>query len=248
MSLINIAGLTDVTDFSYRYKMPSMQAKVEGRGNGIKTVLVNIVELSQALNREAPEITKFFGCELGSQTTYATDTDRAVVNGAIETRDLQTHLRKYIEHFVLCKNCHLPETQYKIKADQLLQKCLACGSKDVCDMAHKLTSFILSQHKKKKDEEKKAGKEKEKKEKKERKALRAAGVSEDATDELGNGEDAAAEGSPKEKKKDKKEKKEKKEKDGDKKKKKKERDSEEGEEDLEAADLDDEDETLAIGE
>lgn len=42
---------------------------------------MNVTDIGLALNREAPEITKFFGCELGSQTTYSADTDRAVVNG-----------------------------------------------------------------------------------------------------------------------------------------------------------------------
>ena len=76
---INIAGLTAVEDFSYRYKMPPLQAKIEGRGNGIKTVLVNVVDLSTALHRDPAEITKFFGTELGSQTTYDRDIDRAIV-------------------------------------------------------------------------------------------------------------------------------------------------------------------------
>ena len=75
---MNIAGLTAVDDFSYRYKMPPLQAKIEGRGNGIKTVLVNIVDLSTALHRDPAEITKFFGTELGSQTTYDRDIDRAI--------------------------------------------------------------------------------------------------------------------------------------------------------------------------
>ena len=47
-------------------------------GNGIKTVLVNVIDIGQALNREAPEITKFFGCELGSQTTFSADTERSL--------------------------------------------------------------------------------------------------------------------------------------------------------------------------
>ena len=59
--LINIAGTTSVEDPAYRYKMPRLQAKVEGRGNGIKTVLVNVIDLGLALNRDSPEITKFFG-------------------------------------------------------------------------------------------------------------------------------------------------------------------------------------------
>lgn len=40
---------------------------------------------------------------------------RAVVNGAHRDGDLQTHMHRYIENFVLCKNCRLPETHYKIK-------------------------------------------------------------------------------------------------------------------------------------
>ena len=150
MATMNIAGLTPVDDPAYRYKMPRLQAKVEGRGNGIKTVIVNVTDIGLSLNREASEITKFFGCELGSQTTFAPD--RAVVNGAHTPQSLQEQLCKYIEKFVLCTQCKLPETHYKIKAGIIDQKCLACGEKKSVDMTHKLTTFILAQHKKTKSE------------------------------------------------------------------------------------------------
>lgn len=181
MSTINIAGLSPVDDPSYRYKMPRILVKVEGRGNGIKTVLVNVVELGSSLNREPGEITKFFGCELGSQTTYANDTDRAIVNGAHRDTDLQTHLSKYIENFVLCADCHLPETHYKIKDGLISQKCLACGAKSPVDMRHRLTAYILAQHKKAKAEAKSSGadKKKDKKEKKKDKKEKSADHAED---------------------------------------------------------------------
>lgn len=162
MSTMNIAGLTAVDDPSYRYKMPRVLGKVEGRGNGIKTVLLNVTDVGASLNRDAPEITKFFGCELGSQTTYSADTDRAIVNGAHRDQDLQNHLSRYIENFVLCKNCRLPETHYKIKDGMISQKCLACGAKESVDMTHKLTSFILAQHKKNKEATKGDKKDKKK--------------------------------------------------------------------------------------
>lgn len=41
----------NLSDQFYRYKMPKLIAKVEGKGNGIKTVIVNMVEIAKALNR-----------------------------------------------------------------------------------------------------------------------------------------------------------------------------------------------------
>lgn len=162
--MMNIAGLTPVNDPAYRYKMPKLVGKVEGRGNGIKTVLVNVNDVALALKREPAEVTKFFGCELGAQTTFSDD--RAVVNGAHRDADLQVQLSKYIEHFVLCANCRLPETHYKIKDGIISQKCLACGHRESVDMRHKLTTFILGQYKKAKEQAKKDGKKEGKDDKK----------------------------------------------------------------------------------
>lgn len=60
----------NVTDVFYRYKMPRINAKVEGKGNGIKTVIVNMAEVARAIGRPATYPTKYFGCELGAQTQF----------------------------------------------------------------------------------------------------------------------------------------------------------------------------------
>ena len=206
-STMNIAGMTPVEDPSYRYKMPRMMAKVEGRGNGIKTLLVNVNDVGLSLNREPAEVTKFFGCELGAQTIFSAETDRAIVNGAHTAQDLQVHLSRYIENFVLCTNCRLPETHYKIKSGIISQKCLACGHKETVDMTHKLTTFILAQHKKSKEIAAKAEKDDKDKKKKDKKN----GTATEGGDEAAAASAAAAADGEK-KKKDKDETKEKKKK------------------------------------
>lgn len=191
MSVINIQGTTPVEDPEYRYKMPCIQGKVEGRGNGIKTAIPNMTQVALSLHRDPGEVTKFFGCELGAQTTWSPDTERAIVNGAHTTSDLQSKIFIYIEEFVLCPNCRLPETNYSVKNGAIYHKCGACGAKEMINMQHKLTTYILAQDKK----NKKVGK-KDKKDKKKSK------------EEEGDGE--KKEKKEKKKKKDKKHKKEKK--------------------------------------
>lgn len=169
--MINIAGTRPIDDPAYRYQMPRLQTKIEGRGNGIKTVVVNMNEVAQALHRDPAEVTKFFGTELGAQTTYNAETAKSVVNGAHQVGDMQNHLSRYIEAFVLCNACRLPETQYKMKSGIIHQKCAACGTSEPVDMSHKLVTFITNAYKKaKKEKEKEKGSSSDKKSKKEKKS------------------------------------------------------------------------------
>ena len=165
-SIVNIAGTSPVDDPEYRYKMPVVFGKIEGRGNGIKTVIPNISEVALSLHRPPGEVNKFFGCELGAQTTYNAETDRAVVNGAHTDDTLQNLIHRYIEVFVLCPQCGLPETDYKIKNDCIYHKCAACGTKEMVDMSHKLCTYILAQDKKAKKEAKSKSKKEGKSDKK----------------------------------------------------------------------------------
>jgi len=206
--LINISGTTAIDDPAYRYKMPTVVGKIEGRGNGIKTVISNISDLGVSLHRSPPEVNKFFGCELGAQTSYSEETDRAVVNGAHTDGALQEMVHRYVEYFVLCPSCGLPETEYKIKSDIIWHRCKACGAKEMVNMQHKLCTFILAQDKKAKAEKKKNDKKEGKKKKGDKKEKKHGSDEEKKKDKKEKKKDKK----DKEKKKDKKEKEKKKDK------------------------------------
>jgi len=143
--LMNISGTAVNNDPSFRYKMPRLTAKIEGRGNGIKTVVTNMAEISDALNRPASLPTKFFGTELGAQSRWEADVNKATVNGAHTQPDLQRLLNVFVDKFVLCPGCHLPETALVVKKGIISHKCAACGSRIAVDMSHKLCVFILKE-------------------------------------------------------------------------------------------------------
>ena len=128
--MINVNRQTN--DMFYRYKMPKLIAKVEGTGNGIKTVIVNATAIAKALNRPTTckdfvfsspytnaifyfflwlDVTKFFGCELGAQVQMNAKEDRYIVNGSHDCEKLQNLLDGFIKRFVLCPNCDNPETK-----------------------------------------------------------------------------------------------------------------------------------------
>ncbi|CAI0388710.1 unnamed protein product [Linum tenue] len=143
MALQNI-GASNSDDAFYRYKMPRMVTKIEGRGNGIKTNIVNMVDIAKALARPASYTTKYFGCELGAQSKFDEKTGIALVNGSHETAKLAGLLEIFIKKYVQCYGCGNPETEILITKSQMLQlKCAACGFISDVDMRDKLTTFIL---------------------------------------------------------------------------------------------------------
>lgn len=175
--MANVNIRRDVTDPFYRYKMERLQSKIEGKGNGIKTVIVNLSNVADQLARPPSYVIKYFGFELGAQTNIDPKDDRWIINGAHEATKLQDHLDGFINKFVLCKECKNPETVVHIKDGDIIMDCKACGQRTHADLRHKLSSFILKNAPKK-------GKKDKSTKKADRKARREA-------EKNGNGDDEA---------------------------------------------------------
>ncbi|KAI0168644.1 domain found in IF2B/IF5-domain-containing protein [Pestalotiopsis sp. NC0098] len=136
-------------DKFYRYKMPRLLVKVEGKGNGIKTVVVNLSTIAQSLARPGGHVIKWFGLDLGAQTNMDPPDDRWIINGAHDGETLQKSLFVFIEKYVLCDDCGNPETDLTIKDDVVRKDCKACGARSKPLVHSNLINFILKTQTKK---------------------------------------------------------------------------------------------------
>ncbi|KAL8972799.1 MAG: hypothetical protein Q9183_000363 [Haloplaca sp. 2 TL-2023] len=181
MATVNIRR--DVSDPFYRYKMERLQSKVEGKGNGIKTVIVNLSSVAASLSRPPSYVIKYFGFELGAQTNNNPSDDRWIINGSHESSKLQDYLDGFISRFVLCKKCKNPETDVTFRDGRIVLDCKACGQRSDVDLRLKLSGFILKNQPKK-----------GKKDKSEKKARRAkAKENGQAAETNGNGQAGSGE-------------------------------------------------------
>ena len=139
--MINIPSYNE--DPSYRYKMPKMVTKIEGRGNGIKTNIVNMTAVAAAIKTPPDYVTKYFGCEIGAQSRWEAATEKSIVNGAHLQPELQKMLDKFLEKYVLCYKCKLPELDMSVKKGIIEAKCAACGWSGDLDNTHKVSTYIV---------------------------------------------------------------------------------------------------------
>merc|ERR1712039_704734 len=118
----------------------------EGRGNGSKTGIMNMGDVARALKRDPVYITKFIGYELGAQSSYSNkenEGERVVINGHHDTPVFQNLVDKFIERYVLCTGCHLPEIDMVVKKGFIVATCKACGWSGELDNQHKLATYIV---------------------------------------------------------------------------------------------------------
>ncbi|EAN97839.1 putative eukaryotic translation initiation factor 5 [Trypanosoma cruzi] len=119
-------------DLYYRYKMPTIQTKVEGSGNGIKTVFPNIHDVCLAINRPEEVLMKFFQSEIGAQRTVLEKDDKFLIMGSHTEERVQEKIYDFIRKFVLCRSCRNPETQLFVERNKkdvphISMSCGACG-------------------------------------------------------------------------------------------------------------------------
>jgi translation initiation factor 2 subunit 2 len=107
-----------------RYKMSKLMiSKVK-----TNTKFDNLLNISSELHVPKEWIAKYIASELGTGLILIND-NGAVFRGKFSQKNIEHALRNFIDTFVLCNNCNLPELDYEIGTKKRgIKNCRACGA------------------------------------------------------------------------------------------------------------------------
>lgn len=105
-----------------RFVIPTPKIFYEGK----TTVLENFVSIADTLNRNPEHLIKFMLQEMG--TAGKIEGQHAVFQGKFSEDTMERLVDSYVQEYVICSECHRPDTQL-VKSDRILMlKCEACGA------------------------------------------------------------------------------------------------------------------------
>jgi translation initiation factor 2 subunit 2 len=118
-------ALDQVPDFTAseeRLDVPEPNAQKDGAF----TRLTNLGAIADALSRDPEHVHRAIQRELGTNGQY--DTGRSRYNGSFSAEDFDAAIDKYVQEFVTCSQCGLPDTRLVMEDRTLMLRCDACGA------------------------------------------------------------------------------------------------------------------------
>jgi len=94
---------------------------------GLRTIIGNFKEISEALNRDPQHILKFLTREMATAATY--HESRAIFQGKFGRDSFERLLQRYMESYVICPICKRPDTGVVKEKRLAFLICNACGAK-----------------------------------------------------------------------------------------------------------------------
>ncbi|MGC8680113.1 MAG: translation initiation factor IF-2 subunit beta [Candidatus Micrarchaeia archaeon] len=110
----------DVSDF----KIPVVDSIMQGN----KTTIRNLYSIADKARRDPKDIARYLSKELGVPASI--EDQRLVLNGKFQSTDLNKKIEKYFNTYVICKECHKPDSHLEVAGRGMLTfVCEACGAR-----------------------------------------------------------------------------------------------------------------------
>ena len=114
----------DIAGNESRFEVPDPEVREEGN----VTVYENFQSTCSRLGREDDHVMKFLQNDLGT-SGHIDESGRARLTGEFDAGRIEASIDEYVDEFVLCSECGLPDTQLEREQGALLLRCEACGAR-----------------------------------------------------------------------------------------------------------------------
>ena len=98
----------------------------ETQKDGAFTRLTNLGAIADTLSRDPEHLHSMLQRELGTSGKF--EDGRARYSGSFSSEDFDAAIEEYMEEFVLCSECGLPDTRLVHEDRTLMLRCDACGA------------------------------------------------------------------------------------------------------------------------
>ena len=116
--------LPDLSVEKIDFKIPEADSLIQGN----KTIVKNISQIADTARRDKEDIAKYLTKELAAPVTV--DDQKLSIMTKITPNALNEKIRKYFQLYIVCKECHKPDTHIlKIDRGYTTIVCEACGAK-----------------------------------------------------------------------------------------------------------------------
>ncbi|MFB6125238.1 MAG: translation initiation factor IF-2 subunit beta [Halanaeroarchaeum sp.] len=119
-----LAEKPDIAGEDTRFEVPEPEVRPEGH----VTVYENFQATLDRLDREQDHVLKFLQDELGT-SAQIDERGRARLTGEFDARRVSAVLDDYVDTYVRCPECGLPDTKLTTEQGAELLKCEACGAR-----------------------------------------------------------------------------------------------------------------------
>jgi translation initiation factor 2 subunit 2 len=117
-------ALPETVEHEDRFEVP----KVTGHVQGNKTIINNFYQISTVLRRTPEHLLKYVLKELA--TPGELKKNGVIVGAKIPASRINEKIEKYVQKYVLCKECKKPDTKLTKESGFVFMKCMACGAKN----------------------------------------------------------------------------------------------------------------------
>jgi len=101
--------------------------KVRGHIQGNRTVISNFLQIADALSRNPQHLLKYVLKELAAPGELKKS--GVIFGSKMPASRINEKIEKYVEEFVMCKECKKPDTKLVKEGNFLFMKCMACGAR-----------------------------------------------------------------------------------------------------------------------